>query len=222
MENSKKQTLSIKVDPFNTDFAKRWSWMSLGKTLLNAAELHAKNRGFGMYNVNSEKYSVLQALGAAGLHAALAHARHNGGDLLRHVLPAGDVVQEEERLGPADDHVVDAHGHAVDAHSVVLVLVKGQLELGAHAVGAGHQHGLLHALHVQLEQPAKAAHAAEGSRCQGAGDMAFHQLHGLVARSDIHAGGFIGFRIALHSSGRLSLFLYSNRDLARLVGISVV
>ena len=54
MESSKKQTLSIKVDPFNTDFAKRWSWMSLGKTLLNAAELHAKNRGFGMYNVNSE------------------------------------------------------------------------------------------------------------------------------------------------------------------------
>ena len=28
--------------------------MALGRTLLNAAEIHAKARGFGMYNVNSE------------------------------------------------------------------------------------------------------------------------------------------------------------------------
>ena len=40
---------------------------------------------------------------------------------LRHVLSAGDVVQEEERLRAAADYVVDAHGHAVDAHGIVLV-----------------------------------------------------------------------------------------------------
>ena len=54
MDYSKIHTLSLTVDPFNTDFEKRWSWMALGRTLLNAAEQHAKARGFGMYNVNSE------------------------------------------------------------------------------------------------------------------------------------------------------------------------
>ncbi len=57
MEYSKFHTLDLVVDPFNTDFAKRWSWMALGKTLLNAAEQHAKARGFGMYDVNSENFT---------------------------------------------------------------------------------------------------------------------------------------------------------------------
>ena len=57
MVYSKKHTLSLTIDPFNTDFEKRWSWMALGRTLLNAAEQHAKARGFGMYDVNSENYT---------------------------------------------------------------------------------------------------------------------------------------------------------------------
>ena len=54
---SKQHTLKLTVDPFNTDFVKRWSWMSLGKALLNAAEQHAKARGFGMYDVNADNYT---------------------------------------------------------------------------------------------------------------------------------------------------------------------
>lgn len=57
MVYSKQHTLSLAVDPFNTDFAKRWSWMALGRTLLNAAEQHAKARGFGMHDVNSENFT---------------------------------------------------------------------------------------------------------------------------------------------------------------------
>lgn len=57
MEYSKIHRLNLTIDPFNTDFAKRWSWMALGKTLLNAAEQHAKARGFGMYNVNTENFT---------------------------------------------------------------------------------------------------------------------------------------------------------------------
>ena len=57
MVYTKKHTLSLSVDPFNTDFAKRWSWMALGRTLLNAAEQHAKARGFGMHDVNSENFT---------------------------------------------------------------------------------------------------------------------------------------------------------------------
>ena len=57
-------------------------------------------------------------------------------------LAAGKVVEEKHGLRAAGDNVVDAHGHQVDAHGVVLVHVKGQLQLGAHAVGARHQEGV--------------------------------------------------------------------------------
>lgn len=57
MALKKQNKISLSVDPFNTDFSRRWSWMALGRTLLNAAEIHAKARGFGMSNVNSENYT---------------------------------------------------------------------------------------------------------------------------------------------------------------------
>src|SRR5699024_965878 len=98
---------------------------------------------------------------AAGLHAALGHAGHQLGDFFRHVFAAGDVVQENQRLGAGADDVVDAHGHAVDAHGVVLVHQKGDFQLGAHAVGAGDQHGVGHIGAVQLKQAAEAAQTAD-------------------------------------------------------------
>jgi acyl-ACP thioesterase len=51
----------IVVDPFNTDFAHRWSWTTLGKALLNAAENHAKSRGFGMMDLNGRHYTWVLA-----------------------------------------------------------------------------------------------------------------------------------------------------------------
>ena len=59
--------------------------------------------------------------GAAGLAAALRHAGDQGGYLLSLIFADGDVIQEEKGLGAAADDVVDAHGHAVDTHGVVLV-----------------------------------------------------------------------------------------------------
>ena len=59
------------------------------------------------------------------------------------------------------DDVVDAHGHAVDADGVVLVHQLGQAELGAHAVGAGDQHRLLHPGNGQAEAAAEAAHVVQ-------------------------------------------------------------
>lgn len=50
-------TTPIIVDPFNTDFQQRWTWTQLGKTLLNAAENHAKARGFGMMDLNGRHYT---------------------------------------------------------------------------------------------------------------------------------------------------------------------
>ena len=83
--------------------------------------------------------------GTAALGAAVGNAHHH----LRHrcgaELAGGDVIEEEERFGAAGDHVVGAHGHQIDAHPVVALAVLGQLQLGAHPVGAGHQQGLAQA-----------------------------------------------------------------------------
>ena len=95
--------------------------------------------------------------GSAGLNTALSHAADDLSDLLGDVLAAGDVVQEEQGLGAAADDIVDAHGNAVDAHGVVLVHQEGQLQLGAHAVGAGDQHGVLDAGQIGGKQAAESA-----------------------------------------------------------------
>ena len=52
-------------------------------------------------------------------------------------LAAGEVVEEEQRLGALHQDVVDAHRDEVDADGVVAVERERELELGAHAVGAG-------------------------------------------------------------------------------------
>ncbi len=57
--------------------------------------------------------------GAAGLAAAPDDAPDDVDEHARHDLADGDIVQEEERLGPEDDDVVDGHGHEIDAHGVV-------------------------------------------------------------------------------------------------------
>jgi len=57
MTDRKIDTTTMVVDPFNTDHQRRWSWPSLGKALLNAAENHAKARGFGMMDLNGKRYS---------------------------------------------------------------------------------------------------------------------------------------------------------------------
>jgi hypothetical protein len=77
--------------------------------------------------------------GAAGLAARLRHPAHH---LLGHVdvePRGGEVVEEEERLGPGHRHVVDRHGDQVDADRVVPAGGERGLELGADAVGAADQ-----------------------------------------------------------------------------------
>ena len=61
-------------------------------------------------------------------------------------LAAGEVVEEEQRLGALHQDVVDAHRDQVDADGVVPVEREGELELGADAVGAGDQDRLAVAL----------------------------------------------------------------------------
>jgi len=73
----------------------------------------------------------------------------------------------------------------------VLVELEGELELGADAVGAGHQHRLLVLLR-QLEECAEAADAAQHLGAHGALGEGLDALDKRVAGFDVHAGVAVG------------------------------
>ena len=78
--------------------------------------------------------------------------------------------------------------HEILPDGVMTLHREGDLELGAHAVDAGHEHGVFVFAGLEREEPAEAAHFAEhfGARC------GFQQprkacLH-LIAQREVHAG----------------------------------
>ena len=76
----------------------------------------------------------------------------------RHVeLAAGEVVEEEQRLGALREQVVDAHGDEIDADGGVPAGLDGDLELGADAVVGGNQDRVREAGRLEIEQRAEAA-----------------------------------------------------------------
>ena len=123
---------------------------------------------------------------ALGAHAALVHAGDDVGDLLGHDLADHEVVEEEQRDGAAGGDVVDAHRDEVDADGGESADTAGDLDLGAHAVGAGHQYGVLEAR--QAHGAAEPAEAAEDERVLRALQPLLHELDGEVARLDVDAG----------------------------------
>ena len=129
--------------------------------------------------------------GAARLAAALGHAGDDRLDLGRDIVPQGHIVQEEERLGALREHVIDAHGHGVDADGVVLVHREGDLELGAHAVGAAHQDRLLVAERGEVEHTAEGSDASHRARTGRGGDVLLDAADHFVARFQVHACFFV-------------------------------
>ena len=101
---------------------------------------------------------------AAGLPAALGDAGDHAARALHVELAAGEVVEEEQRLGALRQQVVDAHGDEVDADGVVPAGVDGDLELGADAVVGGDQDGVHEARRLEVEQRAEAAEVGAGAR----------------------------------------------------------
>ena len=134
---------------------------------------------------------------AACLTAALCDARYHLRDLCGLVFADCDIVEEEQRLCTAAGDVVDAHGNAVDADRVMLVHQERQLELGAHAVRAGDQNGVGHALELRAEQTAEAAERTHNALDVGALDHRLHQLDCLVTCGDVYTGCLVALRTAL-------------------------
>ncbi|MNE13621.1 hypothetical protein D3C80_1064630 [compost metagenome] len=105
--------------------------------------------------------------GATGLLAACTYAGDHGGGGVHIQLAGGIVVEEEQGLGALHDEVIDAHGHQIDAHGIVLLQIDGQTQLGAHTVGTGDQYRLLVASR-DLTQGPKAAKTTKDFRTTSA------------------------------------------------------
>ena len=70
----------------------------------------------------------------------------------------------------------------------MLVQQLGNADLGADAVGAGHQNRLRHALDIRGKQAAEAADVGHHAGDHGSRHMTAHQLDALVARFNIDSG----------------------------------
>ena len=158
-----------------------------------------------LHNAHRESGDVVFALGVharhlgglaahqrtAGLTAAVGDTRDDGLDLLGFIAPHGHVVEEHQRFGALRQHVVDAHGHGINADRVVLVHLEGQLEFGSHAVGPAHEHRFLHLEGREVEHTAEGADVAHHTQTRGRGHMLFDAPHHFVSGFEIHAGLFI-------------------------------
>ena len=143
-------------------------------------------------------------LAAAGVHESTSDVVFGGQALIadngrllaenqrfqrRNDLIAADV--DLQRLGALRQHVIDAHGHGVNADRIVLVHLEGQLELGAHAVGAAYEHRLLHIQGREVEHPAESADVAHHTRTRGRSHVLLDAPHHFIPGFEIHAGLFI-------------------------------
>ena len=106
-------------------------------------------------------------------------------------LARGEVVEEEEGLRALDDDVVHAHGHEVDADRVVSVREEGDLELGAHAVGAGDQDRVL--VFFKRKEAAEAADVRHDLGPEGGFYKGFYLLDKKVPGVDVDTRIFIGY-----------------------------
>ena len=128
---------------------------------------------------------------AAGLTAALGDPGDDVAPRL-HVQDAGRVViQEKQGFRTLNHQVVHAHGHQIDADGAMVSAGDGDLELGAHAVGGGHQDGIGISRGAQVEQGAKTAEAGGHARTVRGFRQGFDRVDKSRAGVDIDAGLFV-------------------------------
>ena len=136
---------------------------------------------------------------AIALDAAVGDAFDDLLQQLRIVLGHGHVIEEEQRLRPAAEGVVDAHRHEIDAHRVVHAHRDGHFELRAHAVGAGDQHRLLiisgeqPAGEIELEKAGEPVFEGDHAGRKRSGKLPRQAGHRLAIDLEIHTGIFIGY-----------------------------
>ena len=107
-------------------------------------------------------------------------------------LARGKVIEKKQRLCAVGKNVVNAHGHQINADSVVARSIDGELELGAHTVGPRHQDWAAVAIEWYLEKSPKTAHTGDHARAVGGFGNRRDGLHETVRLVDIDSGTAIG------------------------------
>ena len=128
--------------------------------------------------------------GAAADAAGPGHAVHSRGQGIRHQGTTGDVVQKEQGIRPAGDHVVHAHGHQIDSHLPVAAqscarpawCPPHRPRPPAGAVAGRRAHG---------RESAKAPQAAHHFRTARAGRHGADPLNKGIARLNVHTSAAI-------------------------------
>src|SRR5699024_2774784 len=110
-------------------------------------------------------YSFTTEQRAACLHATFGDTGNNFGDLFRDYLANSNVVLHKQWLRTADNQVIHAHGHQVNADGVMLVHGLSDGEFGAHAIRARGQERLF--VLTKFEETGKTTEPAHdlGARC---------------------------------------------------------
>ena len=106
-------------------------------------------------------------------------------------MPKGHIIQENQRFGALREHIVHAHCHGIYAYGVVLIHGESDLELGAHAVGAAHQHRFLHPQGREVEHPPEGADVSHRTHAGSRRNVLFDSSYYLVSGLQIHAGIFV-------------------------------
>jgi hypothetical protein len=141
--------------------------------------------------VHARKFGGLAThQGTADRTTGLGHTLHQHGGLVGLQLAHGQIVQEEERCGAMTEHIVGVHGHEIRAEALEPAPLQGQQQLGAYAVGAGHQHWIT--ITRQADQSAKAAHTTQHLGALGGCGKVLDALHQGIGGGDVHACFGIG------------------------------
>ena len=123
------------------------------------------------------------------LRAAVGDAFDDVGGDFGFEFAAGEVVEEVLRRGAVAEDVVDAHGDGINADGVVFAEGKGNFQLGADAIGAGDEDGVLVA--AQVVKGAKGADLSEDAGVVGRTRVALDAGDGVITRFFVHARAFV-------------------------------
>jgi hypothetical protein len=133
-----------------------------------------------------------------------------------------DIVEEKQWLGAGDNHIIDTHGHQIDADGVMPALKIGNHQLGPYTIRGGYQDRRFQAAPSRLEKSAESAYLPHYLGAHGRLDERPDPADEIIGLVDINTCTFIGDgrHILPHEKTEFRLYITppfpkGNRDGAR-------